>query len=117
MSPSSDTRIPRIGAFGKAKPLWKTPSKRRMAADRPKPLLRQGMCTNCSPCGRISPVTWLELMTRERLTPWAPRVAVAAPRSSAECLRTGLVYGDLRHLERDIAAMAHDLRADLDQAS
>ena len=39
----------------------------------------------------------------------------AVPRSAAGCRRTGFWNGDLGHLERDVAAVADDLRADLDQ--
>ena len=34
-----------------------------------------------------APVVWLELMMRERSTPWTPRAVVGAPRSAARCRR------------------------------
>ncbi len=67
-----------------------------MADDRLKPLLRQGIWTNCLPSERTSPVVWLELMTRERFTPWRPRAAVVARRWPSTSRRL-LHWVNLRH--------------------
>jgi len=48
---------------------------------------------------------------------WPPRPPTGGGRSSAISLRilANKFLGDLGHLEGDVAAMAHDLRADLDE--
>jgi hypothetical protein len=53
----------------------------------------------------------------ERITLSMQRAAAAVPRSSAECLQRDFWEWRLRpsDMKRDIAAMADDLRADLDQ--
>ena len=67
MGPGSDARISQFGAFDKAEPSWRAPREPKMADDRVKPLLRQGIWTNCLPSERTSPVVWLELMTPRTL--------------------------------------------------
>jgi hypothetical protein len=51
----------------------------------------------------------------ERFTSMRPPVAAAVPQSAAGCQRINAVRSDLGHLEGDVAAVAHDLRADLDE--
>jgi hypothetical protein len=50
-----------------------------------------------------------------RLTPALVAAAAVVPRSAANLMEHLPWDGDLRHLEGDIAAVAHDLDADLDQ--
>jgi hypothetical protein len=52
--------------------------------------------------------------TVERLTSTRDRGVAAVPQSAAGCRRIS-ADGNLRHLEGDVAAVANDLRADLDQ--
>ena len=47
MGSGSDARIPQSGAFGKAEPSWRAPPEPKVGGDRPKPLLRQGIWSNC----------------------------------------------------------------------
>ena len=51
----------------------------------------------------------------ERLTLALVVAAAVAPRSAAKFLEHLPCDGDLGHLEDNIAAVAHDFRADLDQ--
>jgi hypothetical protein len=51
----------------------------------------------------------------ECLTPTRDRAAAAVPQSAAECQRTGPWDDDLGLLEGDLAAVADDFRADLDE--
>jgi hypothetical protein len=66
---------------------WRAPPEPKMADDWPKPLLRQGIWTNCFPSGRTTPVVWFEGVTRERSTRWTPRAVTAARRRPASCRR------------------------------
>ena len=63
MGPGSDARIPQFSAFDKAEPWWRARPEPKMADERPKPLLRRGIWTNCLPLGHTSPAVWQELVT------------------------------------------------------
>ena len=64
--------------------------------------------------GRTSPIV-CELITSEPFTPVLDQAAATVGLSAAEFRRPSSARQLLSHLEGDIAAMADDLRADLDQ--
>jgi hypothetical protein len=49
MGPDSDARMLEFGVFDKAEPSRRAPREPKMADDRLKPLLQQGIWTNCLP--------------------------------------------------------------------
>jgi hypothetical protein len=64
---------------------------------------------------RTSPVGCAERMTIERFTPVDAAGGGRSWRSAAKLVKHLTRDGDLRHLEGDVAAMADDLRGNLDQ--
>ncbi len=54
-------------------------------------------------------------MLLDRAPSWRQRSQPQPVNQAQDLSEQGSWYGDLRHLERDVAAMSHGLGADLDQ--